>query len=281
MTTPKRHRYVPRMMLRRFTYADERLFFFDERIKPREVRTSTVDGLFFHKHLYSLTKKDGTRDVSLEHFYSKLESAANPVIEKICAAARAGNLPNLTPDEKYSWDIFSYHLWKRAPDFYDKLGVVQDFEQKFEAALTSLSAKAGLTTEQQDEVRQPEAMARIRKNAIITALGKTDTEAIDVLSSRGLAVAAIRKANKSFLIGSNPVVRLSSARGTDLRDRDVELWIPIASYVAVSPGPRDGEEMLVAMHPDHVRHINRAIFEQSTVIAGRSDRLIASIAGCR
>ena len=92
---PKRQHYVAEMILKRFTNAQGRLHFFDKRFPENGVLTSTPKNLFLENHIYTQYDKQGVKDVSLEIFFSKLESEANQIIEKIVAAARIGHTPNL------------------------------------------------------------------------------------------------------------------------------------------------------------------------------------------
>lgn len=60
-------------------------------------------------------------------------------------------------------------------------------------------------------------------------------------------------------------------------DPSVEVWLPIASDVAVTPSLNAGQEKLVPMINYDVKVLNAAIYEQSTTIAGCSEQLIKSL----
>lgn len=81
-------------------------------------------------------------------------------------------------------------------------------------------------------------------------------------------------------MGSRPVVKLTHPGRGHLADATVEVWLPIASDVAVSPAPgAPTEELLVEIREDStIRYLNRAAFIQSTAIAGKSQKLVASLA---
>lgn len=74
MNIPKRHHYVPQMLLKHFT--DERgyLYYFDKSREAPRVRKGAPLSLFKKDHLYSSLESDGTRDASLEMAFSKLVS---------------------------------------------------------------------------------------------------------------------------------------------------------------------------------------------------------------
>ena len=55
----------------------------------------------------------------LEH--SKLEGQVDEVIEKIIQAARRGETPNLTSNDKELWDNFLRRQWVRSPKNRDEM----------------------------------------------------------------------------------------------------------------------------------------------------------------
>lgn len=99
---------------------------------------------------------------------------------------------------------------------------------------------------------------------------------MSALAARGIAVALITNPNKSFVIGDYPLARMGPD-GT-LSHPETELWLPIAADVAVSPWGNTASEKLILIGTEHVRTINKVIFDHSNVIAGRSEALIRSLA---
>jgi hypothetical protein len=70
------------------------------------------------------------------------------------------------------------------------------------------------------------------------------------------------------------------ARGssTDLHNPDVEIWLPIHSNVMVVSAGIAGASSLVPLHMDRIRGFNESVAKKSTIFAGRSRELIASLA---
>ncbi|RVD67160.1 hypothetical protein EN751_38275 [Mesorhizobium sp. M4A.F.Ca.ET.029.04.2.1] len=103
-----------------------------------------------------------------------------------------------------------------------------------------------------------------------------------VLERRGIAILRIVQPKKSFIVGSRPVVKLTAPNRTDLNDPTVEMWLPIASDVAVGAGQGDGK---ISLHDTvderPVRQLNIAIAGQSGTIAAGSAALVKSIANAR
>ena len=88
----------------------------------------------------------------------------------------------------------------------------------------------------------------------------------------------IRKKNKSFVIGSRPVLQLFPDSSDSVPRTFVAMWFPLAYDVAVAYG--EGEGGLMEFTKDReLRRFNEGIFRQSQAIAGRSDKLIASLVG--
>ena len=128
----------------------------------------------------------------------------------------------------------------------------------------------------------PEAKARTVRNVRVQSLQQFSAKVISVLERRGIAVLRITAPNKTFIIGSRPVVKLTGKGRTDLNDPSVEMWLPLASDIAVGAGRGDGSISLhLAQNGDPVRQLNLAIAKQSTMIAAGSAALVRSIANAR
>jgi hypothetical protein len=281
LSEPKRQHYIPQMLLRRFTDSDGRLHFFDKRIREKGVLQSSPKDIFVQKHIYSSIAKDGTKDTTLEKYYSFMEGRADRLIEKIIVAARAEKLPNLSEKEKEEWDNFVYQQWSRVPDMHVRS--LNDFDDTFESSIREFEQTfRPLTDQEKASLQEPETRARILQNARVTALSGPPGLAVETLGLRGLGVCALARRNKSFIVGSSPVTKLAFPGRSHLSDPSVELWLPIAFDVAVTPAGTRGTERFVKVSDDrHIRALNEAIFKQSTLIAGRSTALIASLTATR
>ena len=283
MSLPKRQHFVAQMLQARFTDDDGKLYFFDKRAKDRGVMQTTPTNLFVERHIYSRINKDGTKDPALERFYSGIEGRANQIVDKIVAAARAGSVPSLTTGEKSEWDNFFHHQWKRSPDFHENAWALADFENSLKNAMADFERDfRPLTAEERVFFQSEEGKARMRQNAKVGALLDPGNLVAQVLDSRGLGVVRIGQLNKSFIIGSFPIVKLANPGTPELAHPTTEMWFPISHDIAVTPAGMKGTEQIVIV-PDekHVRAINLAIASQSNAIAGRSRKLIESLANPR
>lgn len=278
MNTPKKHHFVPQMLLRRFCDEDGRLWYYSKRAPHIGIASGTPQALFYEKHLYT-SDEGGVRDTSLESYFSQLESEANTIIEKICTAARARRLPGLTVQEKKVWDLFFYFQWKRTPDFINSTTSYADFEESLAESVAEFEQRIRpLTDKERERILSEAGKERLRKNVRVKVIGNPGAEVQTVLNNMGIGVVVIRKINKSFVIGSSPIVKLTPPGETRLGQPNVEVWLPIAPDVAVCAVPGKGREIVMTLNDfQWLRAINAAIFLESTLIAGRSEALIKSL----
>ena len=283
---PTLHHYVPRMLLKEFTDNYNKLHFCFLRssegsvIKPckRIIKSAHPKKLFAQNELYTQHGDHNEKDVSVEKSLAKLEARAALVIRKIINAARTGGLPKLTPREKDIWDAFFLIQSLRTPDFINP--IVNEYPDWIPEIIDEYQREYGLPTEEEiKKVNDPKEIDRTKRNLRATTPIRLTTESkiFQIIQSRGLIVGIIRKPNKSFIIGSNPTARLYHK----LSDPEAEWHFPIAHDITVthhSSFTRE-KENLVEITGDHtIRAINETIYKQSSLIAGRSCKLIASLA---
>lgn len=277
---PRRHHTVAVMMLKNFTDEDELLWVYN-RSNPH-IRRSTPDAVFYENDFHTHINKDGTKDTSLEAFFAALEGEADRLIQKICGAARAGKLPNLSKTERQTWDQFLYYQWKRSPDFLKSAGFDQDFEVVLDEVLQDFEKQfRPMTDDERSLVQKSSFKKDIKRSARVVTLRDPGQTVQSALNQLGLAVGRILKPNKSFIIGTKPVTKLAPKNQSTLGDPEVEVWLPIASDIVVCMVPNGGLEMLANLNDKSVRELNEVIFRESTTIASRSSALIASLTGAK
>ncbi len=280
MSKPKRHHYIAQMHSKRFTDPDGILYVFDKRFPQKGIQKRTPRNLFVEGDFYTQFDEKGTKDVSVEtEFLAPLEDKASLVIEKIITAARRGDPPNLSPDEKDIWVVYVYIQFKRVPETREKYN-----EEVFQEILREADFRRRFRTFTdrelsilEDEVK----MERLFRNSSVQSVQQPlSKEGAEIFLEKRIGVAVIRnsKPKRSFVIGSNPVVKMSHPERSHLADPTVELWLPLARDVAVTPCPGDRDKV-VSANDRHIREINKSIFQQSTVIAGCSREVIESLLG--
>ena len=212
-------------------------------------------------------------------FLSRLESDVSPVIEKIVSAARRGSPPNLSPAERDIWVTFSFVQFKRVPERREKYR--EEIFQEIRREIDFIGHFRPFADHELLILRDEEKMERLWRNISIQIVQKPlSKEGAEIFLEKRIGVAVIRnpKPKRSFVIGSNPVVKMSHPERSHLADPTVELWLPIARDVAVSPCPGESDRV-VSANDRHIRAINRSVFQQSTVIAGCSRVLVESLLG--
>ena len=278
MSRPKRHHYVAKMHSRRFADPDGTLYVFDKLFPGKGIQKRTPRNLFVERDFYTQVDDKGIKDASVEtEFLARLEGKASPVIEKIVNAARRGHLPSLSPVEKDIWVMFSYVQIKRVPETREKYK--EEVIQEVLREIDFIGQFRPFTDPELSILDDEETMERLWRNSSIHSVRvRFEKGVFEILSEKRIGVAVIRKPKpkRSFVIGSNPVVKMSHPERSHLADSTVELWLPLARDVAVSPCPGESDKV-ISVNDRHIRTINRSIFQQSTVIAGCSRELIESL----
>lgn len=282
MSVPKRHHYVPQMILSGFTDPDGWLYWCRHREDAGTVRRARPAELFHKNHLYSTLSESGIKDTTMEGALAVLESEAVGVVRAILGPARAGIIPILSPEQKRLWYLFFLMQWRRTPETQHSSTSDTEALRMVEEIIDELRAVAPHRLAEIEKLATPEAKARIVRNVRVQTLVQFSVEMMAVLERRGIAVLRITKPNKSFIIGSRPVVKLTTPGRTDLNDTAVEMWLPIASDIAVGVGQGDGDISLhIAESGEPVRQLNLSIAKQSETIAAGSAALVRSIATSR
>jgi hypothetical protein len=274
----KNNHYVAQMLLKRFKSATGELFYFNKEKPEKGIAHRKTDRIFSGSHIYTAYDKNGKADVTLEsEFYKQLDNTTSPIIDKVIAAARAGQLPSLTAVERSLWDKFFAHQWQRTPDFHNKILILKDAKAALHWSIARYEEKYGpVSDEQRLSLLEDVEMERIQQSAKVAALRRDGPRVIGALASRGIAIARISNPDISFVIGSLPIARFQRP-GLGLDDESVEAWFPISHDIAVSPRFVSTAEKLVEVGDDHVQIINRQIYRQSTEVAGRSMKQLEAL----
>jgi hypothetical protein len=260
----KYHHFVAVMHGRRFTDQSGRFYFFDKRVG--KLLYTTPGHVFGQNHLNTVKDESGTKDVSVETRFSALEGRANLITERIVSTAREDQCPDLTAEEKSDWDQYLYLQYKRVPDVHSKVALFQEDSGAFEKLLEEHDVGATYT---------PEERARLIQAGKVRAIEMSLGPALEEFDKRGLVVGRIKGQPESFIIGSSPVIMAG-----DLREKDAQRWLPIASDVIVGIGGERGAEELKAIQDAKViAALNRTIADQSTSFAAEPGALVAELIG--
>ncbi len=278
---PARHHMVPVFLTKRFTDANGLLHAAHTRGGTTAVFPSSPRNSFVERHWHTQILTGGARDISVEHALSEqIESPASIVVQKIIAAAAQDDLPCLSRDERRTWDSFFVNQRIRTRDHHRALGLYENFADQVDGWLLQ-SARRGriIPADIANQLRLPENVERLKDNVRIQGYVRPLGEAMEVLSARGIAVVKLLGDRERFLVGSYPVVKLCPDDTNDLRDPRVEMWLPIASTIAVGTWGAAGTETIGRLDSDFASNINDAVAHQSSTIAGCSVQLVSRVLG--
>ncbi|WP_033073843.1 DUF4238 domain-containing protein [Sphingopyxis sp. MWB1] len=271
---PKRHHFIPQMMLRHFTDAEGRLWFWRREFEKGDIRFTSTQNLFVQKDLYTVVLPNGEKDVALEKFFSLLEDVGVKFISDLAAIVRDGSVPDLDERAWQFWsDFFYYHL-KRTPGFIEAFAAQMNLEGRVKKAVAKIEADLQASGTQQSD---PDLALRIRRNAIVTAQrSPPSAEVREAFSKMGLAIYVNRDPKKSFIVGDVPGATVAF-RLPDRSWSRPTLFLPLTWDICVGQLDRRKEVEVVGVEPDQVRRMNEASATRSTLFAGRSEQLIESL----
>ena len=293
---PRRHHYVPEMLLRNFTNRKGRLWAYD---KTRARLFSTIPkNVFVVRDLYAKSEFDSaqgsenylefrrriTKSYEYEDRLSEIEGRAAPVIRRIVKEARRSKCPRLSHGQSDAFKQFALTLARRTPESQLRARSNLDFDDVFYGAAKSAAKVENLPIPEKEtlyaDTRVWELKELIETNTSAKFAAGVDPrlqiEEQKFCRSNGLAVAIIRNSDKRFIIGSHGISRVASNSTSDLAHGD---WFPIAPDVAVTHTPHPTMEYLLPIDTGNdyvVDRINDAFAGQSWLIAGRTESLVRS-----
>jgi hypothetical protein len=225
---------------------------------------------------------DGRRDPTLEEEFGRLEGVVGPLLDLFVNAAEAGALPRLSSEQRALWDLFFVLQWKRVPDLKRVIATDEEIRAALGQTREEMRQRFPDGKDEVDALAEPETEQRIIRNARIGSLKTVSPRVLSALQTRGIALLRIRCPNKSFIIGSRPVVQMAFRDGLSLVDEATEMWLPITSTLALGAGRRSEAEVIYDLHDAApVRRLNLAIASQSSAFASASANLTASIVNSR
>lgn len=116
--------------------------------------------------------------------------------------------------------------------------------------------------------------------AIGDSRGSVYEESLRRLAEMGLIITAIYDPNESFILGSRSVLEIHDPEQAPDSDPS-DMLLPLAYDVAVQPyyfSHLSKEQVeLTTANSGFIWEVNKAIVEQSTMVAGRSRELITSL----
>ena len=282
---PRRHHFVPEMLLRNF--GDDEGFLWVGDRKRRNCYRTKPKNVFVEGNLYSnYDYIHGTNSYEYEHTLSRIESNAKAAISSVIEQVRGGRNPQLESELNRNLKEFVIALARRTPESQERVFSESEgnFEEVFDSVVKDLLKGAGYDVPEQDWFDQDPRVLRMKRtmkanHSANLAAGehhilKEDSERFSRETGWGVALICLPK--RSFVIGSHglTIMQDSVSFGGN--------WLPIAHDVAiqVTAFPDRGFRLCLDRKNEAIiKSINRATTAQSDMIAGRSEALIRALVG--
>ena len=252
----KRHHYIPQFILREFTNERGNVWVF--RKGSQSVIEVPPVNIALEKH-YNSTYNDGYRNRELESRLAELvENRFAPVLKDLINRIRDGRDPDL-PSKKRDLLYLAYIQFTR-----------------------SRSIKDGFMDQRTDcgtDVSQNEYVRMINANLdCLEEKGDGDIiyplpGAWEALLSESMGVLCIKNPKKSFVVGDIPLIKVSAT----------EIYFSVAPDIMIYWGREcdEPERKVLPSGDGNIRRFNEMILRDSTLIAGKSERVIKELKDSR
>ncbi|MCJ2120084.1 DUF4238 domain-containing protein [Methylobacterium sp. J-001] len=279
-TKAKKHHYIPRSFQERFSGPDLNLWFYDKRERAFGVRRKPIARLFRGWELYTVVGLDGARDRTTETRLSVIEGRASPILDRVITEAREGRASLFSEAERLALSTFFIAQFRRSPDLHNTVAGRRRVDDAVAEVIAEWEAAGHIAPSSQRSAVENERLGRkIRGNLLAENAAAPMETASPVMMQRGFTTGVIRLPQRSFVLGSTQFARLlSPQRRQDLGDPGSELWLPIASDVALCSHGLPGRGRLLEIDRDQdVRKVNGAIVSASTVFASPNRELVEAL----
>lgn len=268
---PKRHHFIPRVLLRNFADPQQRLWFNRPEFAPGETRLTHLDNLFVEGQLNTIVELDGSVNKSAEAQFGHIETTAGEFLPAVISAVREGAQPVLSNQAWDFWHHFFSAQWRRTPPYLESITDSVELDATMRRDIATLLAKGAIPAEYGERLKDPAVFAQQRKNALILARARNPgDELLAFLRTLGLAIYRIPATTKrQFVLGDVSIARPFSG---------APMFMPIAPDIALGMTDRRGEVVVVPLSDrDDVRKMNSSMRRQSAVIASGDRAMLESV----
>lgn len=282
---PRRHHYIPEMLLRNFCDGEGVLWVGDK--KRGKCYSATPKNIFVESNLYSnYDYSRGTDSYEYEQALSKIESKAKPAISSVIEKVRGELNPRLESKLDKCLKEFVIAMARRTPESQARVfgEVDRSYEEVFDSVVKDFLKDAGHDAPEQEWFDRDPRVLKLKQTMKANHSANFAAGEHHILQEElkrfsretGWGFALIELPKRSFVIGSHGLTVMQE--GTSLGGN----WLPISHDVAiqVTVFPDRGFKLCL----DHknesiIKSINRATTAQSDIIAGRSEALVRSLMG--
>lgn len=282
---PKRQHYIPKMLLKRFCDDDGWLWTGGKDLP--DVYRRRPKNVFVENHLYTKYGYDGEPpSAEYEQVFSRIETIADPVIDRIVNSARQVQCPVLSAEEQAILLEFVMAQARRTRESRRRAshGLSDDELYNIVQGIMEGGGYEGWPDKDaflaDGEAREAIKPALHNSDARFAAgvdprIGGKETE---FAAGVGVRFAVIRRPDKGFVIGSHGITIVDPSVTRDLGGT----VLPLAHDVLVHLTARPGETGLLVLggkreSSELIDAINKATARLSRTITGRSQTLIRSL----
>ncbi len=262
-----RHHFVHQMLSKRFK-GSQGLWFFDSRRPCRGVHVRNPDTIFWERGLNTLVHDDGKEDDGAEVVFSSLESSISKLLDFVVDAIRRGDLPTLNGNALAALATFTFQLAKRPIEVRrNRLGI-ERIRVEIEGSIAKFENRVGraITDDELAALRDEEWLERVAQfTRVFVSLDPGKHVLPALVNDAGLFYIRAPHA-KSFVLGSNPVLR----KGGVIGSRDAQIIWPAAPDVAICFGDPSFHNTVRDIAADQLRRFNSDVWLQSDALASDS-----------
>jgi hypothetical protein len=223
--------------------------------------------------------KDGTRNDTVERFFAEeLDDYLPRWIEGFERSFETGGDMFSNHDSRNRFVQFFYNHVKRTPDFVEPIieKVAEDtfstktlerFEREFRP----------LTTEEKSRFFSDEFREATVSNSRVANFSRQSDVVLERLWRMKIVLGRPQRKTKSFVVGSNPVVRFESFPRQELGEEGVELWTSLTPKLAIGFVNASATNTLLTLPDQAVRKFNGEITRKSRAIGSPQKRLLESL----
>ena len=274
------HHYVAQAILSNFCFVGQSTYYIKRSKLEGGVEKRNKNSIFKRRHYNSLTLNSGKKDDSLEKFFAyQFDNYIPDFVEIFRAALKSSSVDFPSDELRFRFIQFFFNHMKRTPDFIEPI-VQEVTEATFHAGFLAEYEKehGPLTDKDKALYEDKERLSDIVSNSRVQNISRQSLPVLETLFRMDICVATPARSTKQFIVGSNPVVRFENFPRQPLGQIGVELWTTLAPDIAVGFGNLAEKKNAVQLDDTSVRKINSELTRRSSAIAGRSEKLVLSLA---
>lgn len=267
MPESKKHHFVPQLILREF--ADANLKFFSFLKSERRIFSEGVPDAYQHSNFYTWYNQDQSRATHVEKHFSAIETAFAPLHQRLLELAKRESRIDIHSNDVSVIQEFVFHQMRRVPDLLNKaFNKTPEASEKAKEELEEYYPELNFDA----LFQRPHMLQNIKVLGLETRTG----ELLDIISQLKVNLAIPERIQKTFVIGSNPVVSGGLLDAKDPRSIRA-LWLPISPRVAIFLD-RESDSQIVRLTDSEMRNFNLTLLSKSSKISSSHRSLLESLA---